>query len=236
MLLLRVIAPILLGAAVAVFQRRSIDIFLMGVFRDLGRIKARNRRMAQTGALVHAGGASNWDVLLRRDDPLAGQDLDSEMDDGGQAVTYTLEELEDNGQGWDGGPLLLSIYGRVYDVSAGEKFYGEGRPYHKFAGREVTRALSKGCFSEDCLVRSTEGLTEKQLAEGQRWLSFFQMHDKYPHVGNMEGESSEDWLEALVSEHLAAVDGIEVTNMEETTFGMGGIGKVENCAGQNTTG
>ena len=102
----------------------------------------------------------------------------------------------------DGNPIYLSIFGRVYDVTAGEKYYGEDATYGMFAGKDVTRALCLGCRTSECLVRSTEGLTEKQIDEGKRWLSFFQLHDKYPYVGKLESSDSEAWLEGLVEETI----------------------------------
>ncbi len=75
-----------------------------------------------------------------------------------------------------------------------------------FAGKDVTRALCLGCKRDDCLVRSTEGLTEKELNEGKRWLSFFQMHDKYPYMGQLEGVDSEAWLDALVEDTLTEAE------------------------------
>jgi membrane-associated progesterone receptor component len=168
----------------------------MGFFRDLGRIKARNRRMHGEHAVVSF--TETWEILLKRDDPLEGVDFTSEQDDGSSIETFTLNELQEFGDGLDGNPIYISVFGRVYDVSAGEKYYGEDGSYGMFAGKDVTRGLCLGCKAEECLVRSTEGLTEKQLDEGKRWLSFFQLHDKYQFVGKLEGEDSEAWLDALV--------------------------------------
>lgn len=191
-LLHHIIAP-LLSMAVLFVSRNVINSFMMGLFRDVGRIKSRNRRMKNSNAI-----ASNWEILLKRDDPLEGVAFDEDND---SITTFTSAELFEFGNGKDGKPLLLSIFGRVYDVTAGAKFYGEGGNYNMFAGRDVTRALSTGCKKEECLVRDTDGLTEKQLAEGKRWLSFFQLHDKYAYVGNLEGDK-EGWLDALIDTHL----------------------------------
>ncbi|EEC43166.1 predicted protein, partial [Phaeodactylum tricornutum CCAP 1055/1] len=57
------------------------------------------------------------------------------------STTYTLGELWEFGNGIDDNPILIAVLGRVYDVSAGERFYGETGPYHVFAGRDVTYAL-----------------------------------------------------------------------------------------------
>ncbi|KAG7356391.1 cytochrome b5-like heme/steroid binding domain containing protein [Nitzschia inconspicua] len=193
-----VVAPLLSITIVGIFQRNAINLFLMGFFRDLGRIKARNRRMQEN---PNAVAISTWDILLKRDDPLVGVDF-SQDDASGDAVVFTLQELEEFGNGMDGNPIYLSVFGRVYDVTEGEKYYGEDGSYSMFAGKDVTRALCLGCKTPECLVRSTEGLTEKQLDEGKRWLSFFQLHDKYPYIGRLERLDSEAWLDSLVEDSL----------------------------------
>eukprot|EP00980_Cylindrotheca_fusiformis_P005672 scaffold1184_cov132-Cylindrotheca_fusiformis.AAC.93 len=203
-LLIHVLAP-LLSLAVLVMQRNAINYFLMGFFRDVGRIKARNRRLQNANAMIASGNKkNNWDIIFKRDDPLEDLDFESEQDNDTSAErrsTYTLQELAEFGDGSEGRPILLSIFGRVYDVSAGSKFYGAGGNYHMFAGKDVTRALCTGCKSDECLVRNTDGLTEKQLAEGKRWLSFFQLHDKYSYVGDLEGDR-EAWLDALIESDI----------------------------------
>ena len=198
MKLLHSIFTSLLGLAImGVVQRKAVNYFLMGVVRDVGRIKARKRRLSHNSHAV----TSNFEILLRRDDPLQGVDFDSEAQHT-SLTTYTSKELSEYGDGRDGRPLLLSVFGRVYDVSAGEKFYGDGGAYHMFAGKDVTKALCTGCKEGECLVRDTTGLTERQISEGKRWLSFFQMHDKYAYKGNLEGDS-ESWLDMLVESSLS---------------------------------
>jgi predicted heme/steroid binding protein len=191
-----IVAPLLSITLVSVLHRRAINLYLMGLFRDLGRIKARNRRMQQN---PNALAISAWDILLKRDDPLDGVDFSA---DDSNSVVFTLQELQEFGDGLDGNPIYISIFGRVYDVTEGDKYYGEGGSYEMFAGKDVTRALCLGCKQPECLVRSTEGLTDKQLDEGKRWLSFFQLHDKYPYLGKLEGLDSEAWIDALIEETL----------------------------------
>jgi hypothetical protein len=41
-------------------------------------------------------------------------------------------------------PILLSISGKVLDVTKGKKFYAPGKTYNQFAGRACTRALALG--------------------------------------------------------------------------------------------
>lgn len=207
-----IIAP-LVSLAVLVVSRNTVNYFMMGFFRDVGRIKARNRRMKNENALASS---SNWDILLKRDDPLEGVDFDKEKS--ARQDTFTLSELQEFGNGRDGKPLLLSIFSRVYDVSAGQKYYGEGGNYHMFAGKDVTFALCTGCKTEECLAgRNIDGLTEKQLAEGKRWLSFFQLHDKYFHVGDLEGDR-ESWLDALIETHITEEKTKEEEQQEQQDY------------------
>ena len=60
-----------------------------------------------------------------------------------------------------------------------------------------------GRKESEYLIRSTEGLDEKQINEGKRWLSFFHVHDKYHHIGNLEKIDSEAWLDALIEDTLS---------------------------------
>lgn len=235
-LLWHVVAPLVSFAIFVVQKKNQINTFLMGFFRDISRIKAKNRRLKNGSAMIASSPtmeASNWDILLKRDDPLEGIDLDANDDlltDGepdsdaapSPLTTFTLAELKEFGSGEDEKPILLSLFGRVYDVSAGTKFYGEGGKYHVFAGHDVTYALSTGCKTAECVdVRRSaqeaeqeedsiyvlEDLTEKQLKEGKRWLSFFHLHDKYRLVGRLE-EDHDSWLDALVDNDISR-------NMEE---------------------
>jgi len=201
----------LCSIGIFIFQkqlRHNMSYFLMGVFRDVGRIKSHRRRM-QRGNGKALLLRSDLDILLRKDDPLKYLKLDDENEDLTQNLqTYTEEELLEFGSGVDGNPLLLSLFGRVYDVTKGDKYYGEDGRYHIFAGRDVTHALATGCLEEDCLGTrkfDTTILTEKQMNEGKRWLSFFQLHDKYSYVGNLDHDGIDFMIDSLVIESLKNV-------------------------------
>mmetsp|Transcript_15709 Transcript_15709/g.33975 ORF Transcript_15709/g.33975 Transcript_15709/m.33975 type:complete len:242 (-) Transcript_15709:781-1506(-) len=210
----------ILSIVVGVTQKENINVFLMGFFRDLGRIKANKRRNNQTSnAMIAVDGVkyTTWDIVLGRDDPLAGIDFsgdksssspgnDSDSDSTTSHPTFTAKELEEFGNGKNGNPIYLSVFGRVYDVTKGEKFYGPEASYSMFAGRDVTRALCMASKAPQFLVRSTEGLNEKQINEGKRWLSFFELHDKYHLVGTLESLDSEAWLDALIEDAVAQSD------------------------------
>lgn len=184
-------------------QKERLNLLLMGIFRDVGRFKAHRRRHKGDNnkvALVQ--------VLFKREDPLMGIDFENE-DELVNVPTFTLEELWEFGQG-DGSDeedtphkLLLSVFGRIYDVTAGEKFYGPHSRYHMFPGRDVTYALGSGCKTDECLEKSVEDLSEKQMKEALRWLSYFQLHDKYPFVGKLEDNPLEELMDAWVEEAVA---------------------------------
>ena len=175
-------------------NRQSFDRFVMGIVRDVGRHKARKRRYNNSKGLMV--------TLLHQDNPMEDLLLTGEDEDESDLPTYTASELAEFGDGTEGRPILISIFGRVYDVSAGSKFYGSGGPYESFAGKDVTYSLSTGCRTEECLQMSADGLEDKLLDEGKRWLSFFHLHDKYPLVGKLESDYLEILMSDLVDENL----------------------------------
>lgn len=190
--------PVVIGAvSIAVIHlvaQRQVDNMVMGLVRDLGRFKAKKRRMANT-----KGVALMMQTIFKKDDPL--QDLlllENENNHYSDLPTFTLDELEEFGDGRDGRPILLALYGRVYDVSSGHKFYGPTGTYGHFAGHDVTYSLSTGCKTVDCLDQPIDELTDRQRQEGKRWLSFFHLHDKYPLVGKLEEDHWQNLLEELV--------------------------------------
>jgi predicted heme/steroid binding protein len=153
----------------------SVNFVLMRFFRDLSRAKARRRRFGQKDALMS--------VLMRSEQPLP-------LGDASAGLSLTAEELTE----FDGrqlpeseerAPLLLAIRGRIYDVSAGASFYGPGRSYHKLVARDATRAFCTGCLEPACLIPYTDGLSEAQLKESDRWIELYEHHDKYKLVGQL---------------------------------------------------
>jgi membrane-associated progesterone receptor component len=77
-------------------------------------------------------------------------------------------------------PLLVSVGGFIFDISAGSKFYGPGMAYNVFAGRVATRALSIGSMDEVDLTDDLTGVDMKNV-EGQ--IEFYSK--KYEKVGTL---------------------------------------------------
>jgi membrane-associated progesterone receptor component len=181
-------------------NRNKIDAVVMGFVRDIGRYKAKKRRHQNTKGLVL--------FLAQQDDPDEDVlDAQASLMSDSNLPTYTATELLEFGDGEDGRPLLLSVFGHVYDVSSGARFYGPGAAYSVFAGRDVTYSLSTGCRTDECLAMSPDDLTEKEIVEGKRWLSFFHLHDKYPLVGRLETDYLEMVLgTANVEDHVTGTE------------------------------
>ena len=105
---------------VGIHRKDAMNAYLMGFFRDVSRIKSTKRHMKQNpNAMVTTTTA--WDIVLQRDDPLAGIDFsstDNTNDDStiSSLATFTVKELEELGNGRNGSKIYLSVFGRVYDV------------------------------------------------------------------------------------------------------------------------
>ncbi|AET37395.1 uncharacterized protein Ecym_1143 [Eremothecium cymbalariae DBVPG len=83
-------------------------------------------------------------------------------------------------------PILLSIMGRVYDVSASPFFYGVHGPYKIFTGRDCSTIFGLPMWdmmslsSTEC-SRDISQLTEAQIRRVERWEQFYE--NKYPFIG-----------------------------------------------------
>ena len=142
-----------LGVTSVLLSRVDYNMFFMKFFRNLSRSKARARLHGNKYAMIP--------VMLGIEEPIKIEDdIHAE-----NAMTITRELLEEM-DGFDGAPLYLSIKGRVYDVSAGKNFYGEGKEYHEWVGKDASRSFGTGCrggvdkSGMDCLSESLDGLSE----------------------------------------------------------------------------
>jgi len=97
--------------------------------------------------------------------------------------TVTVQQLREmNGE--DDRPVWVCIRGRVFDASAGRRFYGPGGPYARFAGRRVGRALAKFSEEMDDCTDDLDGLSRIQLDGLADWEARFA--EKYDLVGPIE--------------------------------------------------
>lgn len=103
-------------------------------------------------------------------------------------LLLTLDELRD----FDGARqkrILLSLSGRVIDVTEGSASYGPGGSYNSFAGRDVTKALALMDLKEECLGHPDwEPDSEDSKKSLASWWK--RLTAKYPEVGEIVSASS----------------------------------------------
>ena len=93
-----------------------------------------------------------------------------------------------------------SWYAGTFVYIHGGRYYGKGKSYHAFVGRDATRAFALGCTKESCISEDVEGLTAKQLKEIDRWTELYETHDKYAFVGMLV----DDPIDAILASDDAA--------------------------------
>lgn len=94
--------------------------------------------------------------------------------------TFTAESLaEFNGE--NGRPIYISVKCVVYDVTKGADFYGPGKSYGVFAGKEVSRCLGKMEVNDKEANAGWRNLTEEHMTTLADWEGRYKA--KYPVVG-----------------------------------------------------
>lgn len=86
--------------------------------------------------------------------------------------------------GENGKPIYVSVKNKVYDCTSGAAFYGPGKAYSVFAGREASRCLGKMLISEEEANANWDDLTPEHMQTLNEWDAKFE--SKYPIVGTFE--------------------------------------------------
>jgi len=97
-------------------------------------------------------------------------------------LQLTVDQLAQCNGCKEGQPILLSVKGRIYDVTPGRDFYGPDGAY-PFGGRECARALAKFSTEEADLTGDLEGCTFSELDGLRDWIGRFE--SKYKVVGRI---------------------------------------------------
>ena len=187
-------ASLLSGLTVYLF-RKQVNLSLMRFFRNLSRYKARKRLYGNEAALIPLLMGQEKDViaaetLLSTHSPQEEEEVDFYM---------TAEQLASMNGATESTPLYLCIKGRIYDVSTARDTYGPGTEYYVFIGKDATRAFATGCLEPECVISSTEGLSEEELKEIDRWVDLYQNHDKYQYVGKL---LASDPIDSVVDQEI----------------------------------
>ena len=83
-------------------------------------------------------------------------------------------------------PIYISIKGVVYDVSSGSDFYGPGKPYGVFAGKEVSRCLAKMQVNDGEANASWRTLNDEHKETLNEWEA--KIRAKYPVAGAFQAD------------------------------------------------
>eukprot|EP00947_MAST-08B_sp_MAST-8B-sp1_P004002 g4002.t1 len=96
------------------------------------------------------------------------------------AELFTLSELRRNDG--PGGRALVSILGAVYDVTSGlEDFFGPGKAYHVFAGRDCSYALALMSLKPEHVDVFDYASTHDDRLGLSEWMAYFDA--RYERVG-----------------------------------------------------
>merc|ERR1719203_136320 len=107
-------------------------------------------------------------------------------------TTNDVKKQEENNnnlpKGYATAPIYVALKDKVFDASfGGVTMYGPGGPYHKFAGKDVSRALAKMSFApEDLDNTDISDLTEKQIKVLDDWIKTYEEKKMYPIIGRLE--------------------------------------------------
>ncbi|GBG25851.1 Membrane-associated progesterone receptor component 1 [Hondaea fermentalgiana] len=191
------VAVVAMAAARWTWTQGGLELALMRFFRDVSRAKSRARLQGRQGAIATLSALR--DLVQDDEDPQRDYPV-PERDDG---LTMTAEELAQFDGSDPEAPLYLGIMGRIYDVTSGREYYGVGRSYHHFVGRDATRAFCTGCTAKYCLVSTLAGLDPLLKVEARRWLELYELHDEYTFIGTLVADPVEGALQrAQVEEQM----------------------------------
>ena len=80
-------------------------------------------------------------------------------------------------------PILLAVKGRIFDVTRGRDFYGDGGPYNCFAGRDCSLAFAKVSTKEEHMNADCENLYAMEIDCLNDWVR--RLEEKYPEIGKV---------------------------------------------------
>jgi hypothetical protein len=97
---------------------------------------------------------------------------------------YTTEDLKRVADERRSTLLLLTVVGKVYNVTTGRKYYGVGEGYEGFAaGHDASRAfVDTALFGRDS-VDDLANLTLSECKGVEHWANFYAKHDEYTFAG-----------------------------------------------------
>lgn len=116
--------------------------------------------------------------------------------------------------GQDDGPIWLSFFGQIYDVTSGRDFYGPDGGYNFFAGKDASPTFHSGEFNDEGLKVDIRTFSPQELQSLETWQKFYDDHETYKFVGLLEGiyydaEGKPTPLLNEITEKIASVNKVE---------------------------
>ena len=164
------------GGAVRVFTREELARYTGGTPAPLpSSAKKKGTKKGEDGAEAAEGGST-----AAAGEQRGGTAVETGKETTSPAATRAVRA--------DGSPIYLAILGRVYDVTAGDAFYGpDAGGYSGFAGRDGSRAFVTGEFTAEGLVEDIDDLNDQQVSDVFQWNEFYTNEDKYHYLGKVKG-------------------------------------------------
>jgi len=99
-------------------------------------------------------------------------------------IPMTKEEIKDCTGYYPDMPVLLSVKGRIYDVTNSTSFR-DGGSYYFFAGKDCSYAFAVGSFLHENLEKrdDLEGLVQENFDKLNNWVKYFEEKENYYYVG-----------------------------------------------------
>lgn len=86
------------------------------------------------------------------------------------------------------GDVWLAVLGKVYDVTEGRRFYGEGGSYSIFAAKDASGYFASGKFDDEIASKvDYDSLSEAALGDLKHWVEFYRNKEAYPQIGVVQG-------------------------------------------------
>lgn len=86
---------------------------------------------------------------------------------------FTLKELRTYSGKTEGKPILVSVVGRVYDVSPARDLFGPGGPYEMFAGHDGTYNLAVMSLKKATIDKFTYEVDDEEKESLADWVAYF---------------------------------------------------------------
>jgi hypothetical protein len=146
----------------------------------------QEKKVEEGGSAVAAEDETPADVGAATTAATVATNNDTMITPGGIRMITRAELARHDGNQTD--RLWLSIMGKVYDVTAGDQYYGKRGPYRVFVAQDANVPFITGNFTDEEALKPLISLSNTQLLSLEQWTDFYDKEEKYQFVGLLVGE------------------------------------------------